>query len=121
MLELNKGVDILTDVGGVTTIEEARAGRARGYESVEVATTLDSDLQALAERVSGLTVPVGLEDNQASLQANIDLCSAAADEDPLRCAHNPGFQVEPVGRVPEEHRRLQGARSWPPARLAETG
>lgn len=25
MLELNRGVDILTDVGGVTTIDQARA------------------------------------------------------------------------------------------------
>ena len=39
-----------------------------------------NDTQALADRVSGLSVPGGLEDNQTALQANIDLCAAAAAE-----------------------------------------
>ncbi|NNM06127.1 MAG: phosphoenolpyruvate carboxykinase (GTP) [Gemmatimonadetes bacterium] len=37
MLELNKGVDILTDVGGVTTIEQARAVIAENLDEVNQA------------------------------------------------------------------------------------
>ena len=51
------------------------------YEETEARLkAVANDTQALADRVSALTVPSGLETNQQAVQANIDLAAAAADE-----------------------------------------
>ena len=50
------------------------------HEAAIASGILDVVRQALADRVTALAVPAGLELNQTALQSAIDICAAAADE-----------------------------------------
>ncbi len=74
-------------------IEEARAGRARGYESIEVATTLDQDLQTLAERVTRQQTPSGAQVALVAMRPNGEVVAMVGGRDYSESPFNRATQA----------------------------
>ncbi|MEM8695188.1 MAG: PBP1A family penicillin-binding protein [Pseudomonadota bacterium] len=77
-------------------IEEARAIRGRGYESVEMATTLDSELQALAERVTRQRTPAG---------AQVALVAMRPDGEVVAMVGGRDYAESPFNRATQANRQ----------------
>ena len=74
-------------------IEEARAGRERGYESVEVQTTLEQDLQRLAERVTRQRTPAGAQVALVAMRANGEVVAMVGGRDYSESPFNRATQA----------------------------
>ncbi|QLC21078.1 penicillin-binding protein [Parasphingopyxis sp. CP4] len=74
-------------------IQEARAGRDRGYQSVEVATTLNQDLQALAERVTQQQTPAGAQVALVAMRPNGEVVAMVGGRDYSESPFNRATQA----------------------------
>jgi penicillin-binding protein 1A len=74
-------------------IEEARAAYGSGYESVEVATTLDWELQALAERATRNGAPPGAQVALVAMRTNGEVVAMVGGRDYAASPFNRATQA----------------------------
>ena len=77
-------------------IEEARASRDTGYEVVEIQTTLDRELQSLAERVTRQGAPSGAEVALVAMRPNGEVVAMVGGRD---------FETSPFNRATQATRQ----------------
>ena len=74
-------------------IQEARAAHGTGYETVEVTTTLDSELQQLAERVTQRGAPAGAQVALVAMHTNGEVVAMVGGRDFAESPFNRATQA----------------------------
>lgn len=74
-------------------LEEARAAYGTGYESIEAPTTLDWDLQTLAERVTRSNVPAGAQIALVAMRTNGEVVAMIGGRDYATSPFNRATQA----------------------------